>query len=252
MTEAEFWEAWSILSESFFDLGGEFKGKSVETLCEIANVLKEVVVGDQGRDGGEKSGGGGDECFGDAGSDGAKAGRAGSAETGEGVNDAPNGAEETDEGSDACGGGKPGHALFDAPNFFGGGELHGDGDGLHGFQTLRGGIAGGAGELALQFAIAGGVDGRKRRAGGNEALGIGDPLRGAEDFQELVGFAADATEKARLLEDKRPGNQGKDEKKSEDEAGNPAGLRENFKDIADEDGGEQRDDVNPSRATEIW
>jgi hypothetical protein len=29
-------------------------------------------------------------------------------------------------------------------------------------------------------------------------------------------------------------------------------LRKNFKDIADEDGGEQRDDVNPSRATEIW
>jgi hypothetical protein len=83
-------------------------------------------------------------------------------------------------------------------------------------------------------------------------LRIGDALRSAENFQELVGFAADASEKAGLLEDERPGNQGEDEKKSEDEAGNPAGLRKNFKDIADEDGGEQRDDVNPSRATEIW
>jgi hypothetical protein len=193
-----------ISGESFFDLGGEFKGKCIETLGQVANVLKEVVVGDERRDGGEESGGGGDEGFGDAGSDGAKAGGAGGAETGESVNNAPNGAEETDERSDASSGGEPGHAFFDATNFLGGGKLHGDGDGLHGLQALRNGIAGGAGELALQFAIAGGIDGREGRTGGNEALRIGDAPRSAENFQKLVGFATDASEKTGFLEDERP------------------------------------------------
>ena len=117
---------------------------------------------------------------------------------------------------------------------------------------MRSGIASGAAELALQFAIAGGVDGRKGRAGRNQALGIGDALRGAEDFQKLVAFATDAAEQTGLLEDERPGNQGEEKKKGENEAGNPAGLRKNFEDVADVDGGEQRDDVNPSRETKIW
>src|SRR5208337_553344 len=119
--------------EGFFDLGGEFEGEGVQTLREIANVLQEMVVSDEGGDGGEKAGGGGDKGFGDAGSDGAEAGSAGGAETGEGVNDAPNGAEEADEGSDTGGGGEPGHSFFDAANFFGRGELHGDGDGPEAF-----------------------------------------------------------------------------------------------------------------------
>jgi len=35
-------------------------------------------------------------------------------------------------------------------------------------------------------------------------LGIGDAFCGAEDFKELITLAADATEEAELLEDKRP------------------------------------------------
>src|SRR5215471_4280202 len=118
--------------KSFFDLGGEFKGKSVETLGEVANILEEVVVGDEGRDSRKESGGGGHQSFGDAGSYGAKAGGAGGAETGEGVNDAPNRAEETDERRYAGGGSEPGHAFFDASHFLRGSELHRDRDGLHG------------------------------------------------------------------------------------------------------------------------
>jgi hypothetical protein len=68
----------------------------------------------------------------------------------------------------------------------------------------------------------------------------------------LIAFAADASEETGLLKDERPGNQGEDKKKGENEAGNPAGLRKNFEDVADVDGGERRDDVNPSRDAEIW
>lgn len=195
-----------ISGESFFDLGGELEGEGVETLGQIANVLEEMVVSDQGGDGGEKAGGGGDECFGDAGSDGAKAGSARGAEAGEGVDDAPDGAEEADEGSDASGGGEPGHAFFDAANFFGGGELHGDGDGPEALYLLRSGIAG-AGDLRLKFTITGGVDVGERRTRGDEALRIGNAFGGAEDFQELVAFAADAPEDAEFLENERPGDE---------------------------------------------
>ena len=194
-----------MAGESFFDLGGEFQGEGVQALRQIANVLQEIVVGDKGGDGGEEAGGGGDEGFGDAGSDGAEAGSASGAETGEGVNDAPDGAEKADEGSDTCRCGEPGHTLFDAANLFGGGELHGDGNGPEAFQFLRRGISG-AGDLRLEFAVAGGVDVGKRRARGDEALGIGDAFGGAEDSKELVAFAADASENAELLENERPGD----------------------------------------------
>lgn len=140
-----------------------------------------MVVGDESRDGGKEACRGGDECFGDAGSDGAEAGATSGAESGESINDAPDGAKKADEGRDACSGGEPGHTLFDAANFFGGSELHADGNRLQGFESLRRGIAG-AGDLALEFAVAGRVDVGKRRAGGNETLGIGDSLCGAEDF----------------------------------------------------------------------
>ncbi len=192
--------------ERFFDLGGEFEGEGVEALGEFADVLEEIVVGDEGGDGGEEAGGGGDEGFGDAGRDSAETGGTGSAEAGEGVDDAPDGAKETDERSDAGGGGEPGHAFFGAANFFGGGELHADGDGLHGFEFGGRGIAG-AGDLGLEFAIAGGVDVGEGRAGRDESLRIGNTLGGAEDFQELITLAANAAEKAGLLENERPGNE---------------------------------------------
>src|SRR5271157_3687299 len=126
--------------EGFFDLGGEFEGEGVQTLREIANVLQEMVVSDEGGDGGEEAGGGGDKRFGDAGSDGAEAGSAGRAEAGESVNDAPNGAKQSDEGSYARRSGEPGHSFFDATNFFRCGELHGHGDGLEALQFLWRGI----------------------------------------------------------------------------------------------------------------
>jgi len=190
--------------EGFFDLGGELEGEGVETLCQIANVLEEIVVGDEGGDGGEEARGSGDESFGDAGCDGAKAGGTGAAEAGESVNDAPDGAEEADERGDAGSGGKPRHALFDAADFVGGSELHADGDGLEGLEFRRRRV--GAGELGLKFAIAGGVNVGEGRADRDDALGIRACFGGAEDFEELVALAGDAAEETELLENERPGD----------------------------------------------
>jgi hypothetical protein len=234
-----------MLVEGFFDLGGELEGEGVETLGEIANVLQKIVVGDEGGDGGEKASGRGDESFRDAGSDGAEAGGTCSAEAGEGVNDAPDGAEEADEGSDAGGGGEPGHAFLNATDFVGGSELHADGDGLQGFEFGRRRIAG-AGELGLEFAIAGGVDVGERRAGGDDALRIGNALGGAEDFEELVALAPDASEEPRFLEDERPGDQGEEKQDAQDGARDPAGLRKNVEDVADDDDRKQKNNVGPS------
>lgn len=231
--------------EGFFDLGREFVGEGVQALGQITNVLQEIVVGDEGRNGGKQAGGGGDQRFGDAGSDGAETGGTGGAEAGESVNDAPDGAEETDEGSDAGGGGEPGHALFDATNFFGGSKLHADGDGGEGFEFWGRGIAG-AGKLGLEFAIAGGVDVGEGRAGGHQALGIGAAFGGTENFEKLIALAAYAAEEPHFLEDERPGNERKEEKNRENTARDPAGLRKNIKDVADEDGGQKRNDVSAS------
>lgn len=226
-------------------MGGEFEGESVKTLREIANVLEKRVICDEGGDSGKKACGGGDEGFGDARSDGAKAGGAGSAEAGEGVNDAPNGAEKTDERGDAGGGGEPGHAFFYAANFLGGSELHADGDGLEGLKFWRRRIAG-AGELGLELAITGGVDVGERGAGGDDALGIGDALGGAKDFEELVALALNASEETHFLEDERPGDQREEKEDSQNGARDPAGLRQNVEDVADEDGREQKNNISPS------
>ena len=110
----------------------------------------------------------------------------------------------------------------------------------------------GAGELALQFTIACGIDRRERRTHRDKALWISDPLGGAENLKELVALATDTAEQTGLLEDESPGNKREEQKKGQNEAGNPAGLRENFKDVADIDSGKRRDDVNPSRETEFW
>lgn len=98
----------------------------------------------------------------------------------------------------------------------------------------------------MEFAVAGGVDVGKGRAHGDETLRVGDAFGGAEESEELVALAADTSEDAELLENERPGDQRKEEKQQEDETSDPAGLRENIEDVADEDGGEQENGVSPS------
>jgi len=239
-----------ISGEGFLDLGGELEGESVETLGELADVLEEIVVGDERGNGGEEASRGGNESFGNAGSDGTKTGGAFRAETGEGVDDAPNGTEKTDEGSDASGGGEPGHAFFSATDFVGGGELHADGDGLDRFDFLRSGIAG-TGDLGLEFTIAVGVDVGKGRAGGDYALWIRNALGGAKDLEELIALAADTAKESHFLEDQSPGDQGEEEKNAENGTCNPASLRKNFEDVADEIGEEQINDVSASWKTDF-
>jgi hypothetical protein len=129
--------------------------------------------------------------------------------------------------------------------------LHGDGDGPEAFQLLWRGIAG-AGDLGLEFAIAGSIDVGERGAYVDEALWVGDAFGGAEEFEELVTLAADASKDAELLENERPGDEREEEKYSEDETSDPACLSENIEDVADENGGEQKNGVSLSGKREIY
>ena len=243
--QEKFWPWCACPSEGLFDLGCEFEGEGVETLGKVSNILKKIVVGDERRNRCKETGGGGDEGFGNAGGNGAEAGGAGSAEAGEGVDDAPDRAKQSDEGSDASSRREPGHALFDAAHFVGGGELHAHGDGLERLDSGRRGIARAA-QLGLQFAIASGVDVGEGRSGGHESLRIGDAFGGAKDFEELIALATDTSEEAHFLEDEGPRDQGKEKKNAQNGASDPAGLRKNVKDVADEVGEEQMNDVCPS------
>ena len=80
------------------------------------------------------------------GSDGAKSCASGGAEAVEGVDDAPDGAEESDKRGNRRGNGKPGDVTFQSRNFFRGTNLHAA---LHGSQTAESG--GRRGELPLVF-----------------------------------------------------------------------------------------------------
>jgi hypothetical protein len=104
----------------------------------------------------------------------------------------------------------------------------------------------------LKFAVTSSIDVGKGRARGNQALRIGDAFGGPEDSEELRAFAADASKNAELLENERPGDQREEEKHQEDETCDPAGLRENIEDVADEDGGEQKNGVSPSRKQKFY
>src|SRR4051794_36750786 len=78
----------------FFHAVEHFAGEVVEASAELAKACPKAVVGDNGGNSDEKSGGGGDECFGDSGSDGAQGCRTGGSETVEGIDDTHNGSEE--------------------------------------------------------------------------------------------------------------------------------------------------------------
>ncbi len=132
-SKAAGWGGREILVKCLFDLGREFQSKSVEALGEVANLLQKMIIEDDGGNRSAQSRGRGHERFRNARSNSAEAGGAGAAEAGKGIDDAPNGAEETDEGSHGAGGGQPGHAFFDAANLVGGSQLHADGDGLQAF-----------------------------------------------------------------------------------------------------------------------
>lgn len=53
-----------------------------------------------------------------------------------------------------------------------------------------------AGELRLELPIASSINIGKGRAGGDNALRVGDALGGAEDSQELVALTANPAEDA--------------------------------------------------------
>src|SRR6267143_2392852 len=232
-----------ILVKCFFNLCGNFQRERVQSLPEIANILQKLIIENDGRDRRGKAGGGGHQGFRDAGSNRPKAGGAGAAQAGEGVNDAPDGSEEADEGSYGASGSQPGHAFFDAADFVGGSQLHADRHSLQTFQLGGMRISGAAPDLALQLAIACRVDRGKRRARGSQRLRIRHATSGAENAEKLVALPANTAEEPELLENHRPGNDGKHQEKRQNSARDPAGLFENLKEIGGKNRCEQKNDV---------
>jgi len=122
-------------------------------------------------------------------------------------------------------------------------------------------IASSTTDLALQFAIAGGVDGSKRGTGGSESLRVGNTARGAEDAEKLIALAANTAEHAELLKNHGPGDDGKQQKQKKNAARDETGLRKDVNDIGGEEQDEQKNDeplsvreccVTAKRSTFFW
>ena len=222
------------LAERLFYLSGDFERECVQALREVTDIAQKIIVKDDGGDGGKKSRGGGNQGFGDAWRDGTKACGASGSEPGEGVDDAPYRAEETDKGSDGAGGGEPSHAFFDAANFFGGCKLHVHGYGSEAFQPWRLRISRMSAHLKLEFAITSGVDVGERGTGSGERLRIGNAARCAVDTEELIALTAEAAKQAEFLKNHPPGDDGEEKKQSQDAAGYPTGLFKNTAKVGDE------------------
>src|SRR6267154_299438 len=95
-------------------------------------------------------------------------------------------------------------------------------------------IAWGAANLALQFTVAGGINGRERGASVGESLRISDTTRGAKNAEELIAFAANAPKGPDFRNNHAPGEEGKHPQKKQTPAGAPPGLRKNVSDPGDE------------------
>jgi len=105
------------------------------------------------------------------------------------------------------------------------------------------GVACHSSNLALQFAIARGIDVGERRSYCHERLRVGDPARGSKNAQKFVTFAPDAAEHPHFLQNHGPGDGRKEKKKKQNAAGDPAGLGEDISNIGSKNRGEQKNGV---------
>src|SRR5512143_865186 len=94
----------------------EFGGEAVDPGVDRPDAGQEVVVGDDGRDGGGQPRRGRDEGFGDARGHGGERGVSRGRDAGEGVHDPPHGAEQADERRGAAGGGEKGKEILHTPH----------------------------------------------------------------------------------------------------------------------------------------
>jgi hypothetical protein len=74
-------------------------------------------------------------------------------------------------------------------------------------------------------------------------LRIGDTACGAENAEKLIALPANSAEDSQLLKNHRPGNDGKNQKKPQDSARDPAGLFENLEKIGGKNRCEQKNDL---------
>jgi hypothetical protein len=107
-------------------------------------------------------------------------------------------------------------------------------------------IAWGCADLALQFAITGGIDVGERRARCRKRLRIGDTACGSEDAQELITLAANPAKQTKLLQDHSPRNDGEEKKQAQDDSSDPTRLFKNAAKVGGEGCEQEKRNVNPT------
>src|SRR6185437_13227654 len=93
-------------------------GEIVHACAKLFQAVNVVVVGDHSGDGRKQSGGSGDESFRNSRRDGAQGGCSSIAESLKSINDAPDGAEQTDERRDGSRGCEQRQAALEARELF--------------------------------------------------------------------------------------------------------------------------------------
>src|SRR3954470_7959635 len=211
----------------------EFEHEVVHPRAQPAHVLGEVVVGDEGGNGGGEAGGGVDQRLGDAGGHGHDRGRALEADVVEGLHDAPHRAKKADERGGGGGGGEEarpaGHRLqldVDGPRQrpFEGGDR---GDAVSPFLARplrRRGVL----DLTVDFGVARLEDAHERRGAelAGDGVDLAEALAAVEGLHELLALPAGAAEVHQLAEDDGPRAEREEDQDAEDDLRHRAGLEE--------------------------
>ena len=215
--------------KAVLDLGGELGGEIVGLHEHGAHGGDEEVVAEHGGDRDEEADDGGDERSGNAGCHGGEVRGAGLGDAGEGIHDAPHGAEKPKEWGSADGGGEDDHLGFELEGGLTDGAFHGGLDGAHlgrgdflGDLQARGESVvdlGGSEHLEAKFVGAGFVDFKNIRAvksdiGFEEAEGFAVLMK---EVEKACVLALAEFQKAELCDHDGPAENGGEEECDQDE-----------------------------------
>src|ERR1700739_43301 len=190
----------------------QFAAEVIGCRRKYANAGCELVVGYDGRHSHEQSGGGGDERFGDAGSNSAQRRSACRSQAVEGINHTHHGAEETDKRAGGGDSSEPGEAALEGRDGFAGCSL---GGALPRGQILRWPRAAG---LALVGLVD--VDVDLRQGAGFVVVGKSCNFlqagRAAESIDKVAALAGGLAKGAHLAKDDGPRVEAGEEQKEQD------------------------------------
>ena len=204
------------------------QGEVVVARGHFANGANDEVVSDHRRDRGSQAGGGGNQRFGNSRSDRAQSRGASRAQSVEGVDDSPDGSEQSDKRRDRAGNRQPRHVAFEAGDLLRRCDLHGA---LNGHQVVD---APRRSHLAFELPDCA-VKHRHQRAGpelfGNRG-NVLHALRLAEGADKASALLARAPDQPPLGKNHRPGEHAEREEEQKHGLGDRTGLKDEINDFA--------------------